>query len=164
VIAFVAPLFVGAVIAFVDYQKFDRLYWLEDARVAFEAAPTPEVRALVSAAADDVWLFKNQADHLLGLSDPITVDDLERKIRDTDRLLSQSPQPIVMARRVALAILDNDLETARWHLRRVFGFYPRYAERLAEMMRQLASTRAEEFAALGPILDEELARRPPPRW
>ncbi len=153
-----------AAVLFNDYRKLDRLFWLEDQRGAFSAAPTPEVRALVAGAAADVQLFRVQADHLLGLSEPINKDDLPRKIADADRLLAQSPQPIVSVRRIALAILADDPETARWHLQRLFGFFPRHADMMAATLRTFVDRRPEEFGMLGPIIDEELARRPAPRW
>lgn len=157
-------LVLGAGLLFYDYRSLDRLYWIEDMRVAFSAAPTADVRRLLQDTAAEVLIFRIQADHILGLSDPLTKDDLPAKIARTDRLLAHSPQPLTMARRVGLAILANDEDTARLHLRRMFAFYPRYAEKLAEMIRKIVDNRPDEFAALGPILDEELARRPPPRW
>lgn len=153
-----------AAVLFSDYRKLDRLFWLEDQRGAFAAAPTPEVRALVTAAAADVEVFRVQADHLLGLSEPINKDDLPRKIADADRLLAQSPQPIVSVRRIVLAILAEDPDTARWHLQRLFGFFPHDADMMAATLRTFVDRRPEEFAMLGPIIDEELARRPAPRW
>jgi hypothetical protein len=153
-----------ATVLFNDYRKLDRLFWLEDQRGAFAAAPTPEVRALVTGAAADVEIFRVQADHLLGLSEPINTDDLPRKIADTDRLLAQSPQPIVSVRRIALATLADDPETASRHLRRLFGFFPGHADVMAATLRTFVDRRPEEFAMLGPIIDEELARRPAPRW
>jgi hypothetical protein len=79
-------------------------------------------------------------------------------------LLAQSPQPIVSVRRIALAILADDPETARWHLQRLFGFFPGHAETMAATLRTFVEHRPEEFAVLGPIIDEELARRPALRW
>ena len=153
-----------AAVLFGDYRKLDRLFWLEDQRGAFAAAPTAEVRALVTDAAADVEIFRVQADHLLGLSEPINGNDLPRKIADTDRLLAQSPQPIVSIRRIALATLAEDPETARWHLQRLLGFFPRHADMMAATLRTFVDRRPEEFGMLGPIIDEELARRPAPRW
>jgi hypothetical protein len=164
VLGLVITLLCGAGFVFYDYQKLSRLYWIEDQRVAFSAAPTQEVRALVMEAAADVQLFRAQADHLLGLSEPITRDDLARKIEDTDRLLAQSPHPMVMARRIGLAILAEDVETARLHMRRMFVFFPLNAKGLADMMREFVTKRPDEFAAQGAILDEELARAPKARW
>jgi hypothetical protein len=159
-----ASLLVGAGLVFQDYRRLDRLFWLEDQRMAFSAAPTPEVRKLMAGAAEGIWIFESYRDHLLGLSDPITDVDLKQKIADTDRVLVQSPQPIVMARRIALAILDDDPEAARWHLRRMFGFFPAQAPEMADQLRRFVVDRPDEFAALGPMLDEELARRPAARW
>ncbi len=159
-----ASLLVGAGLVFQDYRRLDRLFWLEDQRMAFSAAPTPEVRKLMAGAAEGIWIFESYRDHLLGLSDPITDVDLKRKIAETDRVLVQSPQPIVMARRIALAMLDDDPEAARWHLRRMFGFFPAQAPEMADQLRRFVVDRPDDFAALGPMLDEELARRPAARW
>ena len=163
-LALALVLLASSLFLFVDYRKLDRLYWLEDQRGAFSAAPTPEIRALVGGAAADITLFRVQADHLLGLSEPINREDLPRKIADTERLLAVSPQPIVSIRRIALAVLDDDPATARLHLRRIFMFFPRHAEMMAGTLRRFVEHRPDECAALGPILDEELASRPPPRW
>jgi hypothetical protein len=159
-----AILLTAAVAVFVDYRNLDRLFWLEDHRAAFSAAPTAEVRELVGGAAREVKLFRIHADHLLGLSEPITADDLQRKIADTERLLATSPQPVVAVRRIALAILAGDEETARLHLRRLFVFFPRHAEMFAQTLRTFTVNRPDEFAALNLLIDEELARRPAPRW
>jgi len=159
-----ALLLASAAAVFVDYRKLDRLFWLEEHRAAFSAAPTAEVRALVGGAASEVRLFRVQADHLLGLSESINTKDLERKIADTDRLLATSPQPVVVIRRIALAILADERETARLHLRRLLVFFPRHADLFAQTLRNFAVNRPDEFAALGPLLEEEVARRPEARW
>lgn len=163
-IALAVSLISAALLLFQDYRRVDRLFWLEDFRNGFAASPTPEVRALLHQAADDIWIFDAYRDHLLGLSEPLTSDELKRKLADTDRVLAALPQTIVMARRVALSVLDGDLQSARWHTQRMFGFFPGHAEQMAESLRVLVRHRPEEFAPLGPILDEELARRPAPRW
>ena len=164
IVALCAMLLAGAALLFQDYRRLDRLFWLEDQRVGFAAAPTPEVRALLTNASADIWIFEAFRDHLLGLSEPINKDDLARKLADTDRLLAYAPQAIVMARRVALSVLDGDLDAARWHTRRMFGFFPRQAPEMADQLTRFVRERPQEFAALGPLLDEELARRPAARW
>ncbi|MCK7491698.1 MAG: O-antigen ligase family protein [Comamonadaceae bacterium] len=95
---------------------------------------------------------------------PNDADELASKIAITDRLLSHSPHPVLMARRVILAILDDDPTSARWHLQRLFGFYPGAAKEMEEQFRRFITNRPDEFAVLAPILDEELARRPKARW
>jgi hypothetical protein len=44
-------------------------------------------------------------------------------------------------------------------LRRLFTFYPREGETAAHDIRASVRQRSEQFAALGPIVDEDLARR-----
>ena len=164
VMALCLSLLAAAVLLFQDYRRLDRLFWLEDQRVGFAAAPTAEVRTLLTDAAADIWIFEPYRDHLLGLSDPITKDDLERKMADTDRLLAWAPQTIVMARRVALSVLDDDLPAARWHMQRMFGFFPHHAEEMAGQMMRFVRDRPEEFGPLQAILEEELERKPKARW
>jgi O-antigen ligase len=147
-----------------DFRQLDRLFWLEDYRRAFQAGPTPEVRALMEGAGRDVILFKVKADVLAGLSEPVNRDDLKRKIAEADRILAQHPNPAIMGKRVALAILDNDEATARLHLRRMLGFFPKDAERLTEPLRLFVEYRPGEFSSLGPLLDQELALRPRSKW
>jgi len=163
-LALASALLASAVFVFVDYREFYRLYWREDQRSACSDAPTPEIRALVGGAAADIGLFRVHADHLLGLSEPVDKEDLPRKIADTERPLAVSPQPAVSVRRIALAILDDDPEAARLHLRRIFMYFSSHAEMMADALRRFADHRPDEFAALGKILDEELARQPQPRW
>ncbi|MBK9243943.1 MAG: O-antigen ligase C-terminal domain-containing protein [Burkholderiales bacterium] len=160
----VVTLLGGAAFAAVDYVKFDRLFWLEDQRMAYSAAPTPEVRGMILAAGADIWLFRSRADHLMSLSDPMTKDELSRKIAETDRLLAHTPQPVIMARRIILSVLDDDLETARLHIRRLLFFAPHAYDEMAHQMRRFIENRPKEFATLEPILKEELERRPKPRW
>jgi hypothetical protein len=126
--------------------------------------PTAEVRAVIEDAGKDVWLFRSRADHVLALGDPMTKDNLQAKLDSADRLLGHSPHPVLMARRVVLAILDNDHESARWHLSRLFGFFPSSAEEIDEQLRRFIANRPEELSSLGPILDEALAQRPKARW
>jgi hypothetical protein len=154
----------GSIFAYLDYLKFDRLFWLEDQRKAYSAMPTAEVRAIIEDAGKDVWLFRSRADHVMALGDPMTKDNLQVKLATADRLLAHSPHPVLMARRVVLAILDNDQESARWHLNRLFGFFPGAAEEIEEQLRRFIANRPEELAALEPILDEALTRRPQARW
>jgi len=164
VLALAVVLLAAAGWVFDDYRKLDRLYWLEEHRRVFSAAPTAEVRALFDGASADVVIFRMEADHIAGLSEPINNNDLRRKIDVADHLLRQNPQPITVGRRIALAILDHDEETARWHLRRLLGFFPGHAEIVTAPLRQFVEHRPEEFAVLGPMIDEELARRPKARW
>lgn len=154
----------GASFAYLDYLKFDRLFWLEDQRKAYSAMPTAEVRKVIEDAGKNVWLFRSRADHVLALGDPMTKDNLQAKLDAADRLLGHSPHPVLMARRVVLATLDGDRESARWHLNRLFGFFPSSAPEIEEQLRRFIANRPDELSALGPILDEELARRPKARW
>jgi O-antigen ligase len=163
-LALIIFLLTVAAAVFYDYRKLDRLYWLEDQRRAFMAVPTEEIQALLAGARSDVHLFRAQADHLLGLAEPVSKEDLQRKIASTDRLLAHSTQPWHMAKRVALSVLAGDLNSARWHMRRTFGFFPRDAEQMAELIQYFLQAEPEALAALKPVLAEELARRPPPRW
>ena len=158
-------LVLGAFAVFYDYRKLDRLHWLEDFRGAMRVAPTEEVQRRFAEADQDIRFFRLRADHLMQAGDAITKDDLDRKIAVADRLIAtQMPQGITIARRVALAVLANDLEAARSHLKRLFAIAPTSAEVYAQILGSFVEQRPDEFAALGPILDEELARRPQPRW
>ena len=159
-----AALLTGAAATFADYTRLDRLFWLEDQRLGYGAMPTPEVRKLLTDASVGIWIFEPFRDHLLGLSDPITKEDLPRKIADTERILAYSPQSVIMARRIALAVLDDDPERAHWLLQRMFGFFPHQAEEMHGQLMRFIRDRPDEFAVLEPILDDEFARRPRPRW
>lgn len=157
-------LFVGAAAVFYDYRQLDRLFWLEDFRAALRAAPTEDVRKILAEADQDIRFFRMRADHLMEAGDAITKHDLDRRIEAADRLIAQMPQGVIIGKRVALAVLAEDLEAARSHLRRLFAMAPANAEDMAKMFRPFVEKRPDEFAALGPIIDEELTRLPKPRW
>jgi hypothetical protein len=159
-----AGLLAMAGLLFHDYLKLDRLVWIEQQRQGLRVAPTEEVRALIKQVSADIRLFGDRAEMWVSLSEPVTKDDLQRKIDAADRQLRREMYPALIVRRTLLAILDGDEETARWHLRRMLGFFPADAERLTGLLWQFVERRPEEFAALGPILDEELAAAPRVRW
>lgn len=155
----------GASAVFYDYRNLDRLHYLEDFRGAMRAAPTEEVQRVFAEADRDVRFFRLRADHLMQAGVAMTQEDLDQKIAVADRLIAtQMPQGITITRRIALAVLADDLEAARWHLKRLFAMSPTSAEVYADILRSIVQNRPDEFAALGPIIDEELARRPKPRW
>jgi len=66
--------------------------------------------------------------------------------------------------RVLLAMLSVDLEDARSLLRRACTSHSQYAESVFKNMRLQMDARPDDIAALGPIVDEEMARRPSKRW
>jgi lysylphosphatidylglycerol synthetase-like protein (DUF2156 family) len=148
----------AAAILFIDYRSLDRLAWMEIFRQNMAMTPTPEVRARVGEALADVRLFRVKAEFIAALSEPIAADELPRRIAATERLLAANPQPAEVVRRIALAVLDDDPDTARLHLRRLFAFFPRFADGSVRTLRRLVDERPGDFAALGPLLDEELAR------
>jgi O-antigen ligase len=155
----------GAFAVFYDYRNLDRLHYLEDFRGAMRAAPTEEVQRVFAEADRDVRFFRLRADHLMQAGVAMTQEDLDQKIAVADRLIAtQMPQGITITRRIALAVLADDLDAARWHLTRLFAMSPTSAEVYADILRSFLQNRPDEFAALGPIIDEELARRPKPRW
>ncbi len=161
-LATAAALLVVAGFLFNDYRNLDRLVWIEIFRRDMAVAPTPEIRARIDEALADVRLFRVRAEFFASLSEPLTADDLPRKISQTDHLLKREMFPLLIVRRIALAILDRDEATARRHLRRMLAVFPSDTARLTEPLRQMALHHPDEFSALGPMLDEELARRPTP--
>jgi hypothetical protein len=154
----------GCVLLARDFPRLDRLYWLVKLKQDNGIASTPELQDRIRGAASDVWLFDAYAAHSVGLAMALTADELQQKIADTERLLARPPQPIVIARRVMLAALDDDSETARLHIRKLFVFFPREAPELVDQMLAMARERPDSFALLAPILEEELSRAPKQRW
>jgi len=155
-----AGLLVVAGLLIADYRLLDRVTWMEIQRREMRVAATPEVRQKIEDAARDVWLFRHKADYAAMLGAPITADDLQASIEATDILLKRELGPQLMGRRAALAILAGDEETARWHLRRMLGFFSKDAELITEPLYWLAEQRPDEFKGLKAMLDEEVARRP----
>ena len=147
-----------------DYLMLDRLVWIEQQRQVLRAAPTEEVRAVIKQVAGEIRLFGDRSEMWVSLSEPVTKEDLQRKIDTADRQLRREMYPALIVRRTLLAILDGDEETARWHLRRLLGFFPADTDYLTGLLWQFVEGRPEEFAVLRPIIDEELARRPAVRF
>lgn len=94
----------------------------------------------------------------------MTREDLEGKILIVDRAIGRMPNVNIVHLRVLLAILADDPQTARIHLRRMFKFHPNSADAVTERLRARIKAQPDEFSVLDSILDEELARQPPKRW
>ena len=154
----------GCVLLGRDFPRLDRLYWMVQIKQDNGIASTPELVERIREAASEIRYFDAYAAYSVGQAVPLTDEDLQQKIADTERLLARSPQPVTIARRVVLAALEKDFETARLHIRKLFVFYPRHAPELVEQMRAMVKERPESFAPLAPVLEEELARAPRPRW
>lgn len=157
-------LLAGALAVQWDYRNLQRLFWLERQQRAFGSEPSTGARMLLETARAEVRLFRPLADNLALSLESVGSGDLRRKVAVVDRLLANATLPDQIVRRVALAALERDGDAARWHLRRAFGFFPREAESMGALMHQLLRDDPPASAWLQPILKEELARRPRPRW
>ena len=160
----VAVVMIGSIIVLQEYRKLERAHVMVTMKIEMKAVSTPQVISRILEVADQVHLYRPYVEHLLSLIVPLTRDSLEEKIRNSDRLLHRFPQISTMAQRATLAVLAGDLETARYHLRRLFVFYPRESVEVVGQMREIIAHRPDELGALGRLLDEEQARAPKPRW
>lgn len=151
----------GAVVAcfFVlqDYRKLDRYMFLVLQKLENNLASSPEVNAILERADADVLIYRPHADHLRGMAMSMTRDQLSEKIAITDKLLSRAPTPQTAARRVVLAVLDDDLPAARWHMDRLMLFFPKQGQKLADEMREMARLRPDDLSALPAVLDASIA-------
>jgi hypothetical protein len=147
-----------------DYAAVDRLYLLDEQRRALAAARNLQLMPMIARAATDVRFFRADADFVLAIAAPIDSEDLPGRAAVIDRLLAVLLSPDLSGLRAALAVAGGDEDTARRHLRRAFAFFPTHAEPVAEVLRNLALQRPDEFAGLARIVEQELARRPAPRW
>ena len=147
-----------------DYRNLDRLMFLVLQKVENQITSSREVDALLAEADARIVIYRPYAEHLLGLGTSVTRDGLREKIAATDRLLRYWPSAESLARRALLAALDGDPVAARESIRRMQQFFPRQSRGLVAQLRAMAEKRPDELAGLGYILDEELVRRPQPRW
>lgn len=153
-----ASLLIVAGFLFADYRLLDRVTWMEIYRREMQVPATPEVRQKIEEAASEVWLFGHKAELVAMLGAPIAADDLQASIEATDHMLRREVAWQLMGRRAALSILAGDEAAARWHLRRMLGFFSVKSEVVTEPLYWLAEHRPNEFTALKPMLDEELER------
>ncbi len=159
-----AGVLLGAVVIFVDYRKLERLDFVSELIQGIGTARVPEAQATLDEAAAQVRLFTQHRDYSVALARPLTREELESKIAVVDRSMGRMPNVNLIHVRILLAALDDDPETARLHLRRALKFHPQHTDSLVASLRSRIEARPEEFSALTPILDEELARRPNRRW
>jgi len=137
-----------------DYRNLNRLMYLVTLKVENRIDSSPQVDALLAEADADVVIYRPHADHMLGIAMSMSSDNLADKIGRTEKLLSRSPTPQTIARRVVLAVLDDAPEVARWHLMRLAMFFPRQSKDLIAQMRLMAEQRPQELSRLSGLLDE----------
>ena len=140
-----------------DYRKLDRYMFLVLQKLENKMASLPEVDAILAGADADVLFYRPHAEHMRGMGMSMTRDDLAEKIALTDKLLSRAPTPPTVARRVVLAVLDGDLDGARWHMDRLMLFFPKQGEELAREMYEMARLRPDDLGALPAVLDASIA-------
>lgn len=139
---------------FNDYRNLDRLMFLVIQKVDNRIASTPQVDALLASADSGIYIYRPQADHMQGIAMSMTRDGIAEKVVATDKLLARAPTPPTVARRAVLAVLAGDRNAARYHLDRLYMFFPGPAEELADQMRAMAAERPDELAQLTQVLDE----------
>lgn len=102
-----------------DYHQLNRLMYLVMQKVDSRIPSTPAVEELLREADARAYIYRPQAEHLLGVAMPLTKDDLAAKIASTDKLLRYGPTPISISKRATLAVLDGELTTARDQIARL---------------------------------------------
>lgn len=143
-----------------DYRSLDRLQFLVMTKVSNNIASSPQIDALLGGADADILIFRPHADHLTGVAMAMNKEDLRNKIAATERLLARSPTAVSVARRIVLAVIEDDLATARYHLDRLYMFFPGPAIELTEQMRSMATKRPDELSRLARLIDEAAADAP----
>lgn len=147
-----------------DYLALQRMHAAVTMKNEMKVRSTPDVVARIMSLSNDVRLYRLHVDHLLSLIVPLNKDRLAEKITDSERLRRRVPQASTVAQRATLAVLANDPETARYHVRRLFVFMPSVSDEIVGEMRALISHRPVELEPLRQILEEELTRAPRRRW
>jgi hypothetical protein len=148
-----------------DYRALERTQFLGQLVAAVDdPRKLRAMNELVSSSEEDVHVFRLYTDYFLLRNVPLNKERVAEKLEANSRLLSRAPLPDVVSRQVLLLALAGDMEAARHHVRRLLTFFPWETKQSLEAMRQLIKARPVDFAALGPILDEELARAPTERW
>jgi len=162
------PLLAGGVIALVagcaytayDYRKVERAFYLVSDAQALSMLGSPELNATLDEIANATSIYRVHLEYALGLRVPMTKEDLQAKLADSERLLKKTPIAATILREVLLLTLAGDLNGARWHLRRMLKFLPQTTEVAIEDMRRFIREQPASFAPLAPILDEEIAAAP----
>lgn len=155
---------IGSATLMRDYLKLDRLHAVSTFVQGLGVGSVPDARNLLNAAARDVRFFGPRRDYELSMAGGLSNPDLEQGTRIADRALGAMPNVNIVHVRILQAVLANDLETARSHLRRVFKYHSQHADAVIATLRARIKARPEKFSGLDPILEEEILRRPQPRW
>lgn len=154
----------GCALAVMDYRHLDRVTYLVTVLMANNFGSNPEVEEILGDARGDVIVYEPMADHALQLLTPLTPDRLEEKIRATERLISKSPVTPAILRRIALAAIAGDEETALWHARRLVMFFPRSAPDLLGDLQKHFAVDSEPAQRIERVAEAALADKPQLRW
>lgn len=154
----------GCALAVIDYRRLDRVTHLVTLMMANNFGLSPEVEQILGDARRDVFVYEPMADHAVQLLTPLTADGLDEKIEATERLLNKSPVTPAILRRIALAAIDGDDETALWHARRLMMFFPRSAPELLSELQGRLEAKPEARQRIERVAELALAERPPLRW
>lgn len=154
----------GCITIFIDYRKLDRLQWVSDFAQGLGTERVPELQVTLEEAATQVKFFSQPRDYYLAIGRPVDKENLDSKIATVDRAMGRMPNINLVHLRILLAILDDDPSTARQHMRLAFKFHAQHTDAVVNSIRARIAERPDEFSALGPMLDEELAHRPQRRW
>jgi O-antigen ligase len=144
-----------------DFTRLDRLVYLVGLQTS--VGTNDELTERTRLTDEGVIVFRFHADHAKSLLLDSRTADIPYLQAHFDRLLSRGPSPESIYRRILVAVRMADMEAARFHLRRLYMFFPSRAQEISAFMRRVIADKPE-LAALGPLIDEELPKAPRARW
>lgn len=162
VVAMTFALMSGAVWLLTDYQRLGRLLHLVDMQLSFETDDS--FKRTIKDAYADVKMYRFYADHITSIVADPDVEDPQKTLALFERLIKKGPTPESIYRGVIINTYIGDLPRARFHLERLFMFFPNRQQQFADSFRKSIAKRPDKLAALAAILEEELARAPKARW
>lgn len=160
----VLALLAGCAYAAYDYRKAERGFYLIMDAQAMRAIGTPQLAVMLDGISRETTLYRVHLEYALGTAMLMTKDHLQAKLEENERLVNRVPLSAPVARQILLLTMAGDLEDARWYLHRLLKFSPPETTEAIGEMRRLAKERPENFAALSPILEEEVAKAPKSAW
>lgn len=154
----------GCAYAAYEYRKVERAFYLVVDSQASGSFGSRELNQTLNQIDAESHLYRLHLDYVLGIRVPITREGLDQKLAENERLMNKIPLAATVTRHVLLLTLAGDLSGARWHLQRMLQFDPPETDIAVRELRRFAKERPDDFGALGPMVDEEIARAPKRRW
>lgn len=154
----------GAAFVAYEYKKAERAYFLVSDAIAMKAIGSDQLNQALDQILREARLYRLHVEYAQNVRVPITRDDLAGKLDDNARLLQRIPLATPVVQEILLRTLAGEISVAREHLRKLLQFDPPGVDEALADLRRFVKEKPDDFAVLGPLIDEEVKRAPKRRW